>query len=352
MTTYPITILPPRASVRRRPGLYFDLGALSVALTALDSALEHAVAGVCTRIDVHLDADGVVVEDDGPGLPIAGEGRRRSLIQRLEWSDPPAGDDGVYAWFERTTSPGLMYVNAASDRFELVTVYAGQRATARYSRGDALAPLQVEPSPLPTGTRIRVRPDPALFADPTIPRDALQARLIDLSWLLPRVRLSWTGAEPRFGCGLPELVRTRAAGNAGPVAHSRAQILVDEATVDVDVALAWRRGSHAPVELHTFLNLSRTPVHKDFATGVRQALEHVFGRRGAVARRRGLIAAASIVSSRPSRLVDRNEPYGSPMHTRFTPRYTRSSVRQATIAALEAWTADHPEAAAELRRRP
>jgi hypothetical protein len=188
-----------------------------------------------------------------------------------------------------------------------------------------------------------------LFADPTIPHDALQARLIDLSWLLPQVRLSWTGAEPRFGCGLPELVRTRVAQNAGPVAHSRTQFLVDEATVDVDVALAWRRGSHDPIELHTFLNLTRTPMRKDFGTGVRQALEHMFGRRGAVVCRRGLIAAASVVSFRFSA---GNEPYGSPMHTLGNPRYTRSAVRQATLAALEAWATDHPEAAAELRRRP
>ncbi len=94
-------------------------------------------------------------------------------------------------------------------------------------------------------------------------------RLVELSWLLPQVRLAWNGGEPRFG------------------------------------------------------------------------------RRGAVARRRGLIAAASVVS----RLADDSEPYGSPMHTRFTPRYTRSAVKQATLAALEAWTAEHPEAAAELRRR-
>lgn len=347
MTTYPITVLPPRASVRHRPGMYFDRGALSVAFMALDSALEHAVAGRCTRIDVHVDVDGIVVTDDGPGLPIAGAGRRRSLVQRLEWSAPPTGDDGVFGRFE-ATSRGLMYANAASERFEIVTVHEGQRATARYSRGDALAPLQVEPSELATGTRICVRPDPALFADPTIPHDALQARLVDLSWLLPQVRLSWTGAEPRVGCGLPELVRTRAAGNAGPVAHRRTQILVDEAAIAVDVALAWRGGSHEAIELHTFLNLTRTPVRKDFAAGVRQALEQMFGRRGAVARRRGLIAAASVVSSG---LADHNEPFGSPMHTLGTPRYTRAAVKQATLAALEAWAAEHPEAAAELRRR-
>lgn len=326
--------------------MYFESGALSVALMALDSALEHALAGRCTRIEVHVDAEGIVVTDDGPGLPIVGEGRRRSLVQRLEWSDFPAGDDGVFERFE-PTSRGLMYAHAASERFELVTVHDGQRAAARYSCGEALAPLQVEPGELPTGTRIHVRPDPALFADPTIPHDALQTRLVDLSWLLPHVRLAWNGGEPRFGRGLPELVRTRAARSTGPVAHRRTQLFFNEAAVSVDVALAWRGGSHEPFELHTFLNLIRTPVQKDFATGVRQALESMFGRRGAVARRRGLIAAASVVS----RLADDREPYGSPMHTRFTPRYTRSAVKQATLAALEAWTAEHPEAAAEIRRR-
>src|SRR4051812_50031376 len=70
-----IEVLEGLEPVRRRPGMYVggtDERALHhLAAEALDNAMDEAVAGVATRIELELDHDGgVTVRDNGRGIPI------------------------------------------------------------------------------------------------------------------------------------------------------------------------------------------------------------------------------------------------------------------------------------------
>src|SRR5436309_15675454 len=70
-----IEVLEGLEPVRRRPGMYVggtDERALHhLAAEALDNAMDEAVAGHATRIELELDAEGwVMVRDNGRGIPV------------------------------------------------------------------------------------------------------------------------------------------------------------------------------------------------------------------------------------------------------------------------------------------
>ena len=74
-TAKDIEVLEGLEPVRRRPGMYIggtDERALHHLLAeVLDNAMDEAVAGHASRIDVDMNADGsVTVRDNGRGIPI------------------------------------------------------------------------------------------------------------------------------------------------------------------------------------------------------------------------------------------------------------------------------------------
>ncbi len=74
-TAKDIEVLEGLEPVRRRPGMYVggtDENALHhLAAEVLDNAMDEAVAGHASRIDVNLGVDGTVtVTDNGRGIPV------------------------------------------------------------------------------------------------------------------------------------------------------------------------------------------------------------------------------------------------------------------------------------------
>jgi DNA gyrase subunit B len=348
MTTMNIELVSFLESVRKRPGMFVgstrESGVLHVVLELVANALDQALAGRCTQIDVSLDDDGsITVSDDGPGISVEGDERRPSLVELLEWRCDRATVDGHRPHVHLGLGAiGLAVANAVSDPFELVTVCGGQQATARYSGGIAIEPLHVEPTTLPSGTRVRVRPDPRIFDPITVPRDALHSRLMDLSFLLPQIRLSWTNVAPRHGQGLVELVKLSSRAIFGGVAHARQEVETESGPIDVEVALAWRMGERDAPHIDAFVNLGRTRELGTHAEGLLDGIRSFFPRKGAAARQ-GLIAAVAVILS--------DVRMGSPTRDKLITPAARAAVEQATIAALTDWAAAYPEAAASIHAR-
>src|SRR5204862_7892565 len=74
-TARDIEVLEGLEPVRRRPGMYIggtdEKGLHHLAAEALDNAMDEAVAGFATRIELELSAEGwVTVRDNGRGIPV------------------------------------------------------------------------------------------------------------------------------------------------------------------------------------------------------------------------------------------------------------------------------------------
>src|ERR1700739_4811879 len=139
-----IEVLEGLEPVRRRPGMYIggtDERALHhLAAEALDNAMDEAVAGHATRIELELSADGcVAVRDNGRGIPVDPHPRfpgksALEIILTMLHSGGKFGGDG-YRPSGGLHGGGISVVNALSDELEVEVARDRRLWWQRYCRG-------------------------------------------------------------------------------------------------------------------------------------------------------------------------------------------------------------------------
>ena len=154
-----IEVLEGLEPVRRRPGMYIggtDEAALHhLAAEILDNAMDEAVAGYASRIDVELEAGNtLVIRDNGCGIPVEPHPKfkAKSALEVILTTLHSGGKFGgkVYATSE------FLEVEVARDR---------QLWTQRYVRGKPVtAVINSGVVGNRRGTSIRFKPDPQIFA--------------------------------------------------------------------------------------------------------------------------------------------------------------------------------------------
>jgi topoisomerase-4 subunit B len=140
-----------------------------LAAELLDNAMDEAVAGHASWIEVRLESDGALtVRDNGRGIPIDPHPKfpDRSALEVILTTLHSGGKFGakVYQTAGGLHGVGVSVVNALAE--ELVVEVARNRELWRqsYARGQPTTGLErVGPTPNRRGTTIRVRPDPEIF---------------------------------------------------------------------------------------------------------------------------------------------------------------------------------------------
>src|SRR4051794_20917691 len=196
-----IEVLEGLEPVRRRPGMYIggtDERALHhLVAEALDNAMDEAVAGFATRIELELASDGwVTVRDNGRGIPTDPHPRfpGKSALEVILTTLHSGGKFGGNAY---KTSGGLhgvgvSVVNALSDGLVVEVARDRRLWRQRYSRGLPEAPLEdAGPVHNRRGTTLSFHPDPEIFGEAEF-RPALLYRMArSKAYLFRGVEIRW-----------------------------------------------------------------------------------------------------------------------------------------------------------------
>ena len=196
-----IEVLEGLEPVRRRPGMYVggtDERALHhLAAEALDNAMDEAVAGFATRIELELGASGwVTVRDNGRGIPVDPHPRfpKKSALEIILTMLHSGGKFGgdAYKTSGGLHGVGISVVNALSDSLEVEVARDRRLWQQSYRRGVPQAKVKdCGPVQNRRGTVLSFHPDPEIFADAAF-RPALLYRMArSKAYLFRGVEIRW-----------------------------------------------------------------------------------------------------------------------------------------------------------------
>ena len=332
-----LSVLEGLEAVRKRPGMYIgstDGRGLQHCLWEIfDNAVDEALAGYCTRVEVILHADGSAeVRDNGRGIPVDNE--RKTKLSGVELVMTRLHAGGKFGGGSYTASGGLhgvgaSVVNALSARLDVEVDRGGHTWAASFRRGvtgEFAEPGQPRPdadfsrkaglrqiarvSKTKAGTRIRFWPDRQVFLrDATFSYDGMVERARQTAYLVPGLAIAVraeAGAQPgpdgdgdadgggprqaefRFAGGISEFCEHLTAGEkvtdvlrltgdgtfteTVPVLDDRGHMTPTEVerTLDVDIAIQWNAGYDTITR--SFVNVIATPHHGTHVTGFDRAI--------------------------------------------------------------------------------
>ncbi len=172
-TAADIEVLEGLEPVRRRPGMYIggtDEKALHhLFAEVIDNAMDEAVAGYATFIDVRLDAEGFLsVTDNGRGIPVDPHPKypKKSALEVIMCTLHAGGkfDGKAYATSGGLHGVGVSVVNALSETCEVEVARGQQLYRMVFSRGQPVTKLEkLGAIHNRRGTKVRFRPDDAIF---------------------------------------------------------------------------------------------------------------------------------------------------------------------------------------------
>jgi len=168
-----IEVLEGLEPVRRRPGMYIggtDEKALHhLFAEVIDNAMDEALAGHATFIEVEMSADGsLMVSDNGRGMPVDPHPKfpKKSALEIIMCTLHAGGkfDSEVYETSGGLHGVGVSVVNALSERTEVEVARQGQLYRQVFARGKPKGGLEkVGKVANRRGTRVRFKPDPEIF---------------------------------------------------------------------------------------------------------------------------------------------------------------------------------------------
>src|SRR3954470_4045629 len=168
-----IEVLEGLEPVRRRPGMYIggtDEKALHhLFAEVIDNAMDEAVAGHATFIEVDVEASGfVAVTDNGRGIPVDPHPKfpKKSALEVIMTTLHAGGkfDSKVYETSGGLHGVGVSVVNALSERLAVEVARGQELYRQSFERGKPKTKLEKLGRVLNRrGTKIHFRPDPQIF---------------------------------------------------------------------------------------------------------------------------------------------------------------------------------------------
>jgi len=312
-----IKILEGLEAVRKRPGMYIgstgERGLHHLVWEVVDNAVDEAMAGYATQVDVRILADsGVEVTDNGRGIPVAMHESGVPTVDVVMTVLHAGGkfEEGAYQVSGGLHGVGVSVVNALSTRLEADIRRDGYEWFQTYDNSIPGTLKQGEISKK-SGTTIRFWADPAIFETTNYDFETVARRLQEMAFLNKGLTITLTDERVTPAevvdevvsdtAAAPKSAEEKAAEQAAPqqkvkhrtfyypgglvdfVKHiNRTKQPIHSSVVDfagkgvgheVEVAMQWNAGYSESV--HTFANTINTHEGGTHEEGFRAALTSV-----------------------------------------------------------------------------
>jgi len=364
-----ITVLKGLEPVRERPGMYIGSTGLSglhhLVYEVVDNAVDEAMAGHATRIDVTLLADGGCrVDDNGRGIPVDNhpEYKNKSaaeVVLTVLHAGGKFGGEG-YKISGGLHGVGVSVVNALSSRLDLEIHREGARWEMSFEKGGKPTGRLEQKGPSKrTGTIVSFWPDASIFEETEFRAQTLLERLREMAFLNKGLEIRFrderpetpTGQTFRFAGGITDFVKHLNASKE-PIFK---RVVAFEDTGDgseVDIALQWNTGYYEGI--HSFANNIATTEGGMHEEGFKKALTNVVNKYARAKNllkekegnllgediREGLTAIISVKLANPQ--------FEGQTKTKLGNTEMRSMVEKVTNEKLAEWLEEHPAEAKQI----
>lgn len=382
-----IVVLEGLEAVRTRPSMYIGsrghAGLHHLVWEVVDNAVDEAMAGHCSNIDVIIHDDGSCeVSDDGRGIPVEQHPDHDNmsaleLVMTVLHAGGKFGGSG-YKISGGLHGVGVSVVNALSRRLEVKVDRNGRRYLMTFVDGGQtekplidVGPAPLEPNGEPvSGTTVRFWPDPTIFEETHFRYQTLIERLQMMAFLNRGLKIGITDlrvdthehadssekTEPLVFCyenGIIDYVNqlNRSKDRLFDiVGYLTGEEVIDGEPHQVEVAFQWNTGFNSD-GLHSFANGIATTEGGTHEHGFRAALTrtvNVYAREKGYLKenhdglkgsdiREGLTAIISC------RLV--SPQFEGQTKTKLGNSSMRSLVERISNSVLREWMEEHPKEA-------
>jgi len=280
-----IQILEGLEAVRKRPGMYIGStsarGLHHLVYEIVDNAVDEALAGACTEINVLINKDGsVTVRDNGRGIPVEINEKKGISTVEVVFTILHAGGKfggGGYKVSGGLHGVGASVVNALSDWLVVDVEREGHKYEQRYERGKPVTELKRIGDSDRTGSTVTFFPDATIFDEIVFDFNTLKQRLREMAFLTKglKITLSDFREEPareksfHYEGGIKEYVQYLNKGNSALYED----IIYCEGSVgDVYVEVAMQHNDAYNDNCYSFVNNITTPEGGMHLIGFRNAL--------------------------------------------------------------------------------
>ena len=374
-----IKVLEGLEAVRVRPGMYIgstsSTGLHHLVWEIVDNAVDEAMAGFCSKIEVTVHGDNsITVVDNGRGIPVDMHPVKKIPTLEVVMTILHAGgkfDNSAYKVSGGLHGVGVSVVNALSKKMVVQVARDGKIFEMQFSRGKTTQKMEEVGTSDHTGTTVTFWPDEEIFETTVYDYDILHDRLQQTAFLNKNLKIVLTderelsphAEEFCYAGGIIDFVKFLNQGKDIPdglkdpiyLSGASEPDAPVERTGEVEVAIQWNSSYSETVM--SFANDIRTIEGGMHMEGFRTALTSVindYARKNSILKekdgnltgddvREGLTAVVSVKLADPQFEGQTKAKLGS--------SFMRGLVRKIVSDGLTDYLEEHPKQAREIIKK-